>query len=119
MARVLICDDAVAYGGLFTLWMRAEGIDDVAHARTAGETLTLAGRIQPDVVVLDHLLPDGSSEELVPRLREVTPDSRILLISGMPEDRLADAAAAVEADGHISKASTAQAMRAAVVALLG
>jgi DNA-binding NarL/FixJ family response regulator len=116
---VLICDDAVAYGSLFAIWMRDLGIDDVAHASTAGEALRLAEQLQPEVVVVDHLLPDGSSEALVPRLRAVSPTAKVLLISGMPEDRLADAAAEVQADGHISKATSAQAMRDAVARLLG
>lgn len=118
MTSVLICDDAVAYGSLFTLWMRDLGIDEVAHASTVDEALTLAEQIQPQIVVVDHLLPDGSSDVLVPQLRAVSPEAKVLLISGMPDDRLASAAAAVQADGYISKASSAQAMRDAVARLI-
>ena len=118
MATVLICDDAVAYGHLFTLWMAALDVDEVAHAKTVGEAVALAERLQPDVVVVDHLLPDGSSDVLVPQLRAVSPAARVLLISGMPEDRLAAAAAAVEADAYLTKATSAQAMRDAVARLL-
>jgi DNA-binding NarL/FixJ family response regulator len=119
MAWVLICDDAVAFGFLFTVWMRESGIEDVAHATTADEALRLAEQLQPAVLVVDHLLPDGRSEVLVPRLRSVCPGAKILLISGMPEDHLAGVAAAVGAEGHITKASSAQAMRDAVARLLG
>jgi DNA-binding NarL/FixJ family response regulator len=116
---VLICDDAVAYGSLFAIWMRGLGIDDVAHASTVDEALAMAEEHQPEVVVVDHLLPDGSSNVLVPRLRAAVPTVKVLLISGMPDDRLADAAAEVQADGHLSKATSAQAMRDAVERLLG
>jgi DNA-binding NarL/FixJ family response regulator len=119
VARVLICDDAVAFGALFGLWMRDLGIEDVAHATTADGAVSLAREIKPDVVVVDHLLPDGSSDELVPRLRVELPNARILLISGMPDDRLAAAATAAGADGYITKASSAQAMRDAVSRLIG
>jgi DNA-binding NarL/FixJ family response regulator len=118
MSRVLICDDAAAYGILFARWMRDAGVGDVEHARTAAEAVDLAQRLQPAVIVVDHLLPDAISSDLVPRLRQVAPDARVLLISGMPDDRLAEMASAAGADGHIGKASTADAMRAAVTALM-
>lgn len=118
MSRVLICDDAVAYGVLFARWMRECGISDVAQARTAAEAVALAQDLQPAVIVVDHLMPDGTSEEIVPRLRAVAPAARVLLISGMPDDRLASIAATAGADGHVGKASAAAAVQSAVTALL-
>jgi CheY-like chemotaxis protein len=118
VTAVLLCDDAVAYGTLFRHWMRQAGIADVEHARTAAEALALAERLQPPVIVLDHLLPDGTSDELLPRLRAAAPHARVLLISGLPEDQLAAAATAAGADGHVTKWATAQSLSGAVLALL-
>jgi two-component system chemotaxis response regulator CheY len=119
VTSVLLCDDAVAYGTLFRHWMRQAGFEDVAHARTAAEARTLAERLQPRVIVLDHLLPDGTSEQLLPELRVAAPLTRVLLISGLPEDRLAEAAAAAGADGHVGKWATSQVLGDAVRALMG
>jgi DNA-binding response OmpR family regulator len=119
MGRVLICDDAVAYGVLFARWMRDCGISDVTQARTGIEAETLALELQPAVIVVDHLLPDATSDTLVPRLRAVAPKARVLLISGMPEDRLAVLAQTAGADAHLGKATSAGAMRDAVSALMG
>ena len=118
MARVLICDDAVAYGVLFARWMRDGGIPDVSHARTGAEAETLTGDLQPAVIVVDHLLPDATSDGLVPRLRALAPDARVLLISGMTDHELAAAAEVAGADAYIGKASTAAAVCDAVSALL-
>lgn len=118
MGSVLICDDAVAYGMLFTHWMKEAGIPEVRHARTAAHAEELAEQIKPAVIVLDHLLPDGTSEALVPRLRAIAPQARVLLISGMPDGKLEQAARAAGADGYIGKASTTAAMREAVLALM-
>ena len=115
---VLLCDDAVAYGTLLVQWLRDSGIPEVTHARTGAEGLALAERLQPRVIVLDHLLPDGTSAELLPRLREVAPQSRVLLISGLPDDKLAAAATAAGADAHLGKWSSTDAMRDAVLALM-
>jgi DNA-binding NarL/FixJ family response regulator len=119
MSPVLLCDDAVAYGTLFKYWMRAAGVGEIAQARTAAEALSLAEELQPQVIVLDHLLPDGTSEEWLPRLRAAAPKARVLLISGLPGDKLAEAAAASGADDHVGKWASTQAMRDAVLALMG
>jgi len=98
--------------------MRDCGFDEVGQAKTAVEAVAEARQIQPDVIVVDHLLPDATSEALVPRLRDVAPEARVLLISGMPTDALAELADAADVDAHMAKAATAQEMQEAVLALL-
>jgi two-component system uhpT operon response regulator UhpA len=119
MPGVLICDDAVAFSVLFGRWMRDCGVELVGHAKTAEEAVAMAVEHRPAVIVVDHLLPDASSAELVPRLREAAPDARLLLISSLPGRDLETAAEVTHADGHISKAVAADEMCAAVRALLG
>ncbi len=116
--RVLLCDDAVAFSILFRRWMADCGVALVGQAETAQDAVALARELRPDVIVVDHLLRDVTSEGLAPRLREAAPEAKLLLISGMPEDRLAAAAGAAGADGHLSKGSTAEEMCRAVLALL-
>jgi CheY-like chemotaxis protein len=118
MAGVLICDDAVAYGTLFQHWLRDADVGEIRQARTGAEALVLAGELQPDVIVLDHLLPDSTSETLLPQLRATVPAARVLLISGLAEDELATAAQLSGADAHMGKWATAEAMRAAVTGLM-
>jgi DNA-binding NarL/FixJ family response regulator len=115
---VLLCDDAVAYGTLFAQWMRDGEVAEVTQARTAAEAIDLLPALRPRLIVLDHLLPDGTSKELLPRLREVAPEVRVLLISGLPHDKLAAAAAASGADAHLGKWSGTQEMRDAVRSLM-
>jgi DNA-binding NarL/FixJ family response regulator len=114
----MLCDDAIAYSLLFRRWMDACGVTVVGEADNAADAVAMAAELRPDVIVVDHLLRDATSDELAPRLREAAPDARLLLISGMPDDRLAAFAAAAGADGHLSKAATARAMCEAVRALL-
>lgn len=116
--RVLLCDDAFAFSVLFRRWMDACGVAVVGEADNAGDAVAMASDLRPDVIVVDHLLRDTTSDGLAPRLREAAPDAKLLLISGMPDDRLAVVAAAAGADGHISKAATSRAMCDAVRALL-
>lgn len=116
--RILLCDDAVAFPLLFERWMVDCGLDLVGRADTAEEALVLAEREQPDVIVVDHLLREVTSEGLAPQLRQVAPAARLLLISGMADDHLAIAAEAANADAFISKAASGPAMCDAVRALV-
>jgi DNA-binding NarL/FixJ family response regulator len=116
---VLLCDDAVAFSILFRRWMAEGDIEVVGHAKTAVEAVALAGDLHPEVIVVDHLLPDGSSADLVPRLREASPAGRFLLISSMPVRDLEQAAQDAAVDGHLSKAASGEEMCAAIRAVLG
>jgi DNA-binding NarL/FixJ family response regulator len=116
--RVMLCDDAVAFSALFRLWMRNCGLEVVGHADSAEDAVALASRHRPDVIVVDHLLGETTSEKLIPRLRAVSPESRMLLISGMHDERLAAAATVAGADARLSKAASSHELCAAVLALL-
>ena len=114
--KVLVCDDAVLYATLLESWFRdAPEVDVVGTASTGREALEKAGALEPDMVVLDHLLPDGVSEELAPRLRERLPGVRIVLVSGLADDALAAAAGAIDADAWVRKASDQDAIRGAIL----
>jgi len=116
--RVLLCDDAVAFAMLFRRWMRECGVDVVGEADSAEDAVAMASELLPDVIVIDHLLRDVTSHSLAPRLRAAAPHAKLLLISGMPDDKLAIAAEAAHADGHVSKAASRRSMCEAVRALL-
>lgn len=115
-ARVLICDDAVLYATLLTHWFKDdEDIDVVGRVSTGTEAVEVGQRLQPDVIVLDHMLPDGLSVDLAPRLRACVPDVAIILVSGLTEDALQEVAEASGAQAAVTKASTRQALRTAIL----
>jgi DNA-binding NarL/FixJ family response regulator len=118
MPRVLICDDALAFSVLFKHWMRKCELEVIGPAGTAEDAVAIAERQQPDVVVVDHLLPDATSAELVPRLRDAAPDAGVLLISSLLEPDLARAADEAGADGYVTKASGEHELRDAVMSLI-
>ncbi len=113
---VLICDDAVLYATLLVHWFKDDPeIEVVGRVATGREALELAPKVRPDVIVLDHMLPDAMSGELAPRLRTCVPGVAIVLVSGLTEDALHEAAAASGARAAVTKASTREALRAAIL----
>lgn len=103
---VLLCEDSLGFRMLASAWLEdAEDMDLVGVAETGNEAVELAARLQPQVVLLDHLLPDADSSTLVARLREVAPTVAIALVSGMPNDLLANEADRTGVEAFCSKAS--------------
>jgi DNA-binding NarL/FixJ family response regulator len=100
---VLVVDDhAVVQWGFRLLLGRQPWMGDCAVASTPEEAVELAGQRKPDVALVDLFLGERSGAELCEPLREVSPKTRVLLISGAgwisPQ-----AARAAGASGFISK----------------
>ncbi|HEU4765410.1 MAG TPA: response regulator, partial [Candidatus Eisenbacteria bacterium] len=78
--RVRIADDEELIRKSLTKLLAAEGyqVDSVA---TAAEVLDSVRRNPPHVLVLDLRLPDGSGLDLLPRLKSLAPDLKVVVIT--------------------------------------
>jgi two-component system, NarL family, response regulator NreC len=79
----------------------------------------LARAHQPDVIVLDVLLPGQGGIALVPELVEVSPKSRVLMLSSSAEPATVERALAAGATGYSIKRATDMELIAAVQAVAG
>ena len=113
---VVVCDDAKVYGLMFSAQLRDDPeIEVVAVTSSVEDCLAAAERLEPDVVVLDHILPGGDSGVVIPQLRRRAPRAAVVLVSGLPPEEVARTAAAVGAQAAVSKAATRDAVRAAIL----
>src|SRR3954453_17189638 len=70
---------------LASAWLDdADDMELVGVAQTGNGGVVLASRLLPQVVLLDHLLPDADSSTLVSRLREDAPGVAIPPLPGIP-----------------------------------
>ena len=103
---VLLCEDSLGFRMLASAWLDdADDIRLVGVAETGAEAVRLATELQPEVVLLDHLLPDADSSTLVVRLRDAAPGIAVALVSGMPHELLAAEAERAGVEAFCSKAS--------------
>jgi DNA-binding NarL/FixJ family response regulator len=65
---VLIVDDHIGFRSTARTVLEAEGFQVVGEAGDGAEAVELAGRLQPDVVLLDVQLPDMDGFEIAARL---------------------------------------------------
>jgi DNA-binding NarL/FixJ family response regulator len=103
---VLLCEDSLGFRMLAAAWLEdADDMELVGVAETGNQAVELAAQLLPQVVLLDHLLPDADSSTLVSRLRDAAPGIAIALVSGMPTELLATEAGRTGVEAFCSKAS--------------
>jgi DNA-binding NarL/FixJ family response regulator len=105
--HVLVVDDhdVVGWGLRLTLG-ELPWVEECLVARTAEEAIALARRSPPDVALVDLLLGGESGADVAEKLRELTPRTKVLLLSGAGSISVA-AARAVGASGFVPKSWTA------------
>ncbi|AEH10058.1 two component transcriptional regulator, LuxR family [Candidatus Protofrankia datiscae] len=104
--RVLLCDDhRIVRGGLQRMLAEDSGILVVADVGTAAEAVAAAGRLQPDIVVLDIGLPDGSGISAIGRILGASPASRVLMLTMHDDVAYLREAFASGALGYVLKAA--------------
>jgi DNA-binding NarL/FixJ family response regulator len=112
--RVLVVDDHdVVHWGFRVLLGEQPWVERFFQARTGAEALSLARAHKPHVALVDLFLAGESGAELTGAIREASPATRVLLISGA--GRMSPAAArAAGASGFVSKDWDAARVAAAV-----
>ena len=103
MATVLIVDDAELFREALKAAFTQEGFDVVGAAADAMSGIDLAREHEPDLVMLDLLMPGMSGLEVVGTIMKASPRSRVVLLtaSESAEDLLA--AVKAGASGYITK----------------
>ena len=82
MIRVALCDDhAVVRSGLRRIVADEADLDVVGEAGAAEEAIAVARAARPDVFVMDLGLPGPSGIEATRRIVEVSPQTRVLVLT--------------------------------------
>ena len=101
--RVLVVDDHdVVHWGFRLMLGEQPWVERFLAARSSEEALAMAVRYEPHVALVDLFLGSESGAEVCERLREASPMTRVLLISGAGRIS-ANAARAAGASGFVSK----------------
>jgi DNA-binding NarL/FixJ family response regulator len=81
--RVLVVDDHdVVQWGFRLLLERQSWVERCLAASTGAEAVQVCRKVQPQVALVDMLLGSESGAEVCEEIHQVSPDTRVLLISG-------------------------------------
>ena len=102
--RLLIVDDhEVVRQGLVALLDRRESFQVVAQAGTVAEAIAAADRFEPDLIIMDVRLPDGSGIEACRDIRAEHPETRVVTLTGYPDEEAVLSAIVAGASGYLLK----------------
>ncbi|GAA4659725.1 hypothetical protein GCM10023214_59330 [Amycolatopsis dongchuanensis] len=101
---LLVEDHAQVAMALDAAFETVTDIEVVGSVRAIEEAVSATGEHRPDVVLLDRRLPDGDGIDAIGRLREQSPDSRVLVFTGGADRSIAERVAAAGGAGLLLKA---------------
>lgn len=104
MIRLLIVDDhTVVRQGLRFLCEQEPDIEVVGESATGAVAVSIARAAQPDVVLLDLFLPDRDGISVLAEIRQVSPGSRVVMLTSSPDDAHLVAAVRAGASSYLVK----------------
>jgi DNA-binding NarL/FixJ family response regulator len=116
--RLLVVDDhEVVRQGLVAMLDRRPGFEVVAQAGSVAESIDQARLHQPDIVVMDVRLPDGSGVEACRAIRDELPGTRVIMLTSFPDDEAVLSAIVAGASGYLLKQIRARDLVAALEAV--
>lgn len=115
--RVLIADDHTLVRESLVGVLEAGNVQVVAQAADGIETVERALETRPDVVIVDISMPRLNGIEVVRRLREALPETRVLVLTMHEEEEYVLHVVRAGASGYLVKDSPAAELIAAVHSL--
>jgi two-component system response regulator NreC len=102
--RVLIVDDhAIVRAGLAMLVNAEDDLEAVGEAGSARDAILEARSTKPDVVLMDVMMPDESGIDVVPKILEERPETKVLVLSMQDDPRYVREAFEAGASGYVLK----------------
>lgn len=83
--------------------MTEEGFQVVGEAGDGEEAVRLAAELQPDVILMDVSMPDVDGVEATRRIRDIIPETRVIMLTMHPDQDVVAAALRAGAAGYLVK----------------
>lgn len=102
--RILLADDhAVLRAGLRMLLSAEPDMAVIGEADSGRQTIEQAAQLNPDIILLDVTMPDMDGLTVLPRLKEVAPQARVLILTMHEDEAYLRQALQSGASGYVLK----------------
>ena len=113
--RVLIVDDHEVLASSLAMVLDAEpDLRSVGVAGTLEKARAMVVSAAPDVILLDHRLPDGDGVASIGELRRLRPSAQVVVLTASAADHVLVAAIEAGASGFVSKSRSLDELTSAV-----
>ena len=110
-STILVCDDQPAFREVVSMMLSLEpSLEVVGEATNGEEALRLVAELQPDLVLLDIAMPMMDGLEVLPLIKGVAPDTRVVMLTGFTSTDMRERALAAGARGYIEKGTDVPAL---------
>ena len=96
--KVILIEDQNLLASALASALDKDDIELVGQSDKASDVLNLCRELAPDLVIMDVYTKEGNGIEYTARLKKTYPKTKVLVISGMNDDRLIQAAEEAGAD---------------------
>lgn len=109
MIAVAVVDDhRMVVEGLVTMLSAEPDIEVIGTASTAHDALVLVRARRPDVVLMDHRLPDGDGLDVAEQLHHDVPESKVVMLTASDDEGVLLRAIEVGCAGYVTKGTNVQ-----------
>lgn len=113
--KVVIVDDhKVVRSGLGAFLQVFEDFDMAGEASNGREALEVCGRVSPDVVLMDLVMPEMDGAAATRAIREKYPDIQVIVLTSFKEENLIEEALKAGAIGYLLKNVSADELASAI-----
>lgn len=113
--KVLLVDDhAVVRNGLGGFLIAYDDLELAGEAPSGEAAIALCDNIQPDVVLMDLMMPEMNGAEATKEIRERHPDIQVIALTSFKEEELVQQALEAGAIGYLLKNVTAEELANAI-----
>ena len=117
-AKVLLVDDhAIVRTGVRALLEAEEDFEVVAEAASGRDALQAAGRLKPDLVLMDITLPDMNGLEAMAQIKQIAPEARVVILTMHEDEDYFFRAVQAGAAGYVVKGGGSENILAALRAV--
>lgn len=86
--NIFVVEDDIIYSSVLVHFLSLNPDYQVKKFLSAKEVLAYIHE-KPDIITLDYSLPDATGDQLLTQIREQSPDSKVIMISGQEDIRVA------------------------------
>ena len=112
--RVFVCDDAPSFRDLLRFALEQDGDLEIVGEAEDGGQLQAIGPARPDVVLLDVNMPDVNGLEALSDVKELAPNSAVVVLSSFTAEEMEPKALAAGADRYLDKRASFDEIRTVV-----
>jgi len=101
--KIGLVDDSVILRSAIRNVLESSGYEVVLEAGGSSELFEQLAKVAPELILLDVFFPTENGLDMLARLRKQYPQIKVLMVTGLKQETIADEAKRLGADGILYK----------------